>query len=215
MDSSTTYDFITFMIAHNALQFGNFTLKSGRKSPYFFNLGVFNTGEALTKLAWFYAKKLEDSQLSYDMLFGPAYKGIPLATATSMSLYEHFNKSVPYCFNRKEQKTHGDKGTFVGATLSGNVIMLDDVITAGTTVRETIALIKNTSATLNGILIAFDRQEAGESPISAVQETINNHHIPVQSIVTLTDVISYLAEQPHLQREFDAVQTYQLKYGAK
>jgi len=205
--------FIDFMIEHQALQFGDFTLKSGRKSPYFFNLGVFHSGEALAKLAWFYAETLEHSGISYDILFGPAYKGIPIATATSMILHQQFNKNVTYCFNRKEQKTHGDKGAFVGAALTGNVVMLDDVITAGTTVRETMALLKNTDATLAGIIIAFDRQERGEGLLSAVQETIKTHEVAVHSIITLDDVIKYLSQQSQMRAQFDATLEYQAKYG--
>lgn len=206
--------FITFLIEHNALQFGEFKLKSGRISPYFFNLGVFNTGKTLAKLGEFYAETLINSRMHCDLLFGPAYKGIPLATATSIILFEKFNKNIPYCFNRKEAKDHGDAGNFVGAKLEGNVVMLDDVITAGTTVRETVALLQNTDATLSGIIIAFDRQERGESNLSAVQEAVKTHKIPVQSIITLTDVIQYLSTQKNRKLQLDAIEKYRKEYGA-
>lgn len=212
--SKTKKEFIDFIINHNALKFGDFTLKSGRKSPYFFNLGVFHTGEALTVLASFYAKTLEENNVNYDLLFGPAYKGIPLATATSMVLHQQFNKNVDYCFNRKEIKSHGDKGAFVGAPLAGNVVMLDDVITAGTTVRETINLFQDTSATLSGIVIAFDRQEIGvNNHRSAVQETIEKHGIPIYSIISLTDIIAYLKNQENRKQEYAAISKYQAQFG--
>lgn len=206
--------FIEFLIDNNALQFGKFKLKSGRISPYFFNLGVFHTGKSLSQLGEFYAETLQNSCMHCDVLFGPAYKGIPLATATSIILFEKFNKNIPYCFNRKEKKEHGDAGIFVGAELKGNVVMLDDVITAGTTVRETIALLKNTEATLSGIIIAFDRQERGDGKLSAVQEAVKTHKIPVQSIITLLDVVQYLATQKKLKVHLDAIEQYRKEYGA-
>ncbi|OGT43175.1 MAG: orotate phosphoribosyltransferase [Gammaproteobacteria bacterium RIFCSPHIGHO2_12_FULL_40_19] len=206
--------FIEFLIENNALQFGEFTLKSGRISPYFFNLGVFHTGKSLAKLGEFYAETLQNSRMHCDVLFGPAYKGIPLATATSIILFEKFNKNMPYCFNRKETKDHGDTGIFVGAKLFDNVVMLDDVITAGTTVRETMALLENTDAKLSGIIIAFDRQERGAGTLSAVQEAVKTHKIPVQSIVTLSDVIQYLTGQPNLKKHLDAIEAYRKQYGA-
>src|SRR3990167_11069475 len=187
--------FIEFLIENHALKFGEFKLKSGRISPYFFNLGVFHSGKSLAKLGEFYAETLIKSRMHCDLLFGPAYKGIPLVTATSIILFEKFNRNIPYCFNRKEKKDHGDKGSFVGAELKGNVVMLDDVITAGTTVCETVSLLENTDATLSGIIIAFDRQERGEGKLSGVQEAVKTHKIPVQSIVNLTDVVQYLQTQ--------------------
>ncbi len=207
------HDFIEFLIAHNALQFGKFTLKSGRKSPYFFNLGVFHTGKSLSKLGEFYAETLQNSRMHCDVLFGPAYKGIPLVTATSVILFEKFNKNMPYCFNRKEKKDHGDTGNFVGAELSGNVVMLDDVITAGTTVRETISLFKNTNAQLSGIIIAFDRQERGEGKLSAVQEAVKTHGVPVQSIITLSDVVQYLSGRNEFKSQLLAIEEYRKQYG--
>lgn len=207
-------EFIEFLIQHDALKFGEFTLKSGRLSPYFFNLGVFHTGTSVAKLAEFYAETLEKSRMHYDILFGPAYKGIPLATATSIILSEKFGKNIPYFFNRKETKDHGDAGNFVGAAPDGKCVMLDDVITAGTTVRETVNMLKNTSAELSGIVIAFDREERGESKLTAVKETANKYGIPVQSIVTLSDVIQYLRMQKSLKTHLDAIEKYRQQYGA-
>ena len=206
--------FIEFLIQHGALKFGQFTLKSGRISPYFFNLGVFHTGGALAKLGEFYAQILLDSGFNYDILFGPAYKGIPLVATTCIALAEKFNRDVAYCFNRKEKKEYGDAGNFVGAELSGQVVMLDDVITAGTTVRETISLFANTSATLSGIVIAFDRQERGEGKHSAVQETVQKYRVPVQSIITLSDVVRYLSAPKAFHKELRAIEEYRVKFGA-
>ena len=206
-------EFIEFLIENQALKFGEFTLKSGRISPYFFNLGVFNTGKALAKLGEFYAETLINSRMHHDLLFGPAYKGIPLVAATSVILFEKFNKNIPYCFNRKEKKDHGDKGDFVGAELKGNVVMLDDVITAGTTVRETVALLKNTEATLSGIIIAFDRQERGEGKLSGVQEAVKTHKIPVQSIVNLTDVVQYLQTEKKYASALKAIELYRKEFS--
>lgn len=206
--------FIEFLIHHHALKFGEFILKSGRKSPYFFNLGAFNTGNALSQLGKFYAETLETSGLQYDMLFGPAYKGIPLVSATTIALSEQYKKNIPYFFNRKEAKDHGESGLFVGATLKGHVVMLDDVITAGTTVRETVSQLENTAAHLSGIIIAFDRQERGLSNLSAVQETVRNFNIPIQSIINLSDVIQYLSEKPEFKNHVKSIEKYRDAFGA-
>ncbi len=208
--------FIEFLIENKALKFGEFTLKSGRISPYFFNLGVFNTGKSLSELGRFYAETLETSGLHYDMLFGPAYKGIPLVAATTIALFEQHQKNVPYCFNRKEAKDHGESGLFVGAELKGNVVMVDDVITAGTTVRETVSQLKNTAANLSGIIIAFDRQERGQSQahLSAVQEAVKTFNIPVQSIVNLSDVIQYLSAKPEYKNNLIEIEKYRAAFGA-
>ena len=169
-------DFIEFLYQNHVLSFGNFTLKSGRSSPYFFNLGLFNTGASLKKLGEFYADTLRTTELSYDILFGPAYKGIPLVSATAIGLANRYQKNVPYCFNRKEKKTHGDQGHLVGADLQGQMVLIDDVITAGTTVRETLRIIADYPVKLTAILIAFDRQERGQS--SLYQPPRNHPNLP-------------------------------------
>lgn len=207
------HNFIDFLLKHKALKFGEFTLKSGRISPYFFNLGTFNTGEALAKLGEFYATTLLQSNISCDVLYGPAYKGIPLVAATSIALHNKYKKNTPYCFNRKEAKDHGLGGILVGSPMEGDVVMVDDVITAGTTVRETIALVKKLNANLAGIIIAFDRQERGLGEQSAVQETAKEYGVPVQSIITLQDLIGYMDEHEEMQDQLKNIQQYQVEYG--
>ncbi len=206
-------EFIEFLLGEGALLFGDFTLKSGRKSPYFFNLGMFNTGKSLKRLGEFYATALVDSKLKYEFLFGPAYKGIPLVTTTSIALSTLFNQDVPYCFNRKEKKTHGDQGQWVGCNPQGNMVMLDDVISAGTTVRETLELIKPLPISLSGILIAFDRQERGEDALSATQSVTQKTQVPVFSIITLQDLLDYLKESTTLQQHLPAILAYRKQYG--
>ncbi len=206
--------FIEFLLKHKALTFGEFTLKSGRISPYFFNLGVFNTGTSLAQLGEFYAATLLQSNLPHDVLYGPAYKGIPLVAATAIALYNNHQKNTPYCFNRKEVKDHGDGGSFVGAPLEGRVVMVDDVITAGTTVRETIRMMENLNANLTGIVIAFDRQERGQGEQSAVQETAERFGVPVQSIITLQDVVTYMNESAEMDSTLkEEIERYQAEYG--
>ena len=205
--------FIEFLLKHKALKFGEFTLKSGRISPYFFNLGTFNTGASLTKLGEFYAMALLQSRLPYDVLYGPAYKGIPLVSATAIALYNQHQKDAPYCFNRKEAKDHGEGSILVGAPLEGRVVMVDDVITAGTTVRETIALMENLNANLAGIIIAFDRQERGQGEQSATQETAEKYGVPVQSIITLQDVVAYMNEREDMGTHLKQIELYQAEYG--
>lgn len=190
-------DFVRFAIGQGALRFGAFTLKSGRISPYFFNAGQFHTGAALSALGQFYARALMDSGLKFDMLFGPAYKGIPLATATAMALARDFGRDVPWAFNRKEAKDHGEGGVIVGAPLEGRVVIVDDVITAGTSVRESVELIRAAGATPAGVLIALDRMErAGPdhalSPRSAVQEVETAYGMPVVAIATLDDLLAFV-----------------------
>ncbi|MFT5529946.1 MAG: orotate phosphoribosyltransferase [Alteromonadaceae bacterium] len=210
-------DFIEFALSKQVLRFGEFTLKSGRTSPYFFNAGLFNTGGDLAKLGRFYASALTDSSIEFDLLFGPAYKGIPIATTTSVALYDHHHIDMPYCFNRKEAKKHGEGGSLVGSDLKGKVMLVDDVITAGTAIRESMEIIKNHGAQLSGVLIALDRQEKGQCELSAIQEVERDFGTKVISIVTLGDVITYLEEkivdQPALNDSLLAIRKYRENYG--
>ncbi len=206
-------DFIEFAIARNVLRFGEFTLKSGRTSPYFFNAGLFNTGADLATLGQCYAAALIDSGISFDVLFGPAYKGIPIATTTAVALATQHSVDTPYCFNRKEAKTHGEGGNLVGAELSGNIMLVDDVITAGTAIRESMTLIQAHNATLAGVLIALDRQEKGQGELSAIQEVERDFGTKVVSIVTLNDVMTYLADKPEMAEHLEAVAAYRKQYG--
>ena len=208
-------EFIEFAISQNVLKFGEFTLKSGRVSPYFFNAGLFNSGQALAKLGRFYAAALIQANVDFDVLFGPAYKGIPLATTTAVALFDHHNCDTPYVFNRKEAKSHGEGGTLVGAPLAGNVMIIDDVITAGTAIREVMDIIQAANATPAGVLIALDRQERGKGELSAIQEVERDFNMPVISIVSLDDIMVYLAEQksPEFAHYLQAVQTYRAQYG--
>ncbi|MFZ5533588.1 MAG: orotate phosphoribosyltransferase [Pseudomonadota bacterium] len=205
-------DFVRFAIGQGALRFGAFTLKSGRISPYFFNAGQFHTGAALSALGQFYARALMDSGLKFDMLFGPAYKGIPLATATAMALARDFGRDVPWAFNRKEAKDHGEGGIVVGAPLAGRVVIVDDVITAGTAVRESVELIRQAHATPAAVLICLDRQEKGQGERSAVREVQESLNLEVVSISTLGDIERHLHTQgdPALQQ---AITAYRERYG--
>ncbi len=208
-------DFIEFLIKHQALKLGHFTLKSGRESPYFFNLGVFNSGASLAKLGEFYAAAIMETQLEYELLFGPAYKGIVLAATTSIALYQHHLLDIPYAFNRKETKDHGDGGQMVGSSLQNRkILMLDDVITAGTTVHETLNLLKHFSATLRGIVIAFDRQERGEGTLSATEEVSARYGIPIVSLLKLEDVIAYLRKKPAWDAHLRKIEDYVKDYGS-
>ncbi|KFZ29433.1 orotate phosphoribosyltransferase [Pseudidiomarina atlantica] len=206
-------DFISFAISRGVLKFGEFTLKSGRTSPYFFNAGLFNHGADLAKLGRFYAAALQDSAVSYDVLFGPAYKGIPIATAAAIALYDTYQKDVPYCFNRKEKKDHGEGGNLVGSPLQGKVMLVDDVITAGTAIRESMEIVHANNAELAGVLIALDRQEKGQGELSAIQEVEKDFGTQVISIVKLNDVIEYLKDSPELAEHLEAVTAYRAKYG--
>ena len=188
-------DFIEFALSKQVLRFGQFTLKSGRTSPYFFNAGLFKTGGDLARLGRFYAAALVDADISFDLVFGTAYKGIPIATTTTVALFDHHNLDVPYCFNRKEAKTHGEGGSLVGAELIGKVMLVDDVITAGTAIRESMEIIKSHNAELSGVLIALDRQEKGQGELSAIQEVERDFETTVISIVTLADVVIFLEEK--------------------
>ncbi|HEJ9738576.1 TPA: orotate phosphoribosyltransferase [Proteus mirabilis] len=205
--------FIELALAKNVLKFGEFTLKSGRVSPYFFNAGLFNTGRDLALLGQFYAQTLIDNHVPCDVLFGPAYKGIPIATTTAVALVEHHDMDVPYCFNRKEAKDHGEEGTLVGSPLTGNVVIVDDVITAGTAIRESMEIIKQHDATLSGVLLSLDRQEKGRGSLSAIQELERDYQCQVYSIITLDDLISYLTESETLSAHLPAVKAYRERYG--
>ncbi len=206
-------EFIEFALEKQVLKFGEFTLKSGRTSPYFFNAGLFNTGRDLARLGRFYAAALEDAAIEYDVLFGPAYKGIPIATTTAVALADHYNKDVPYCFNRKEKKAHGEGGTLVGSELNGKIMLVDDVITAGTAIRESMEIIANNGADLSGVLIALDRQEKGKAELSAIQEVERDFNTQVISIVKLADLISYLENQGTMSEHLATVKAYRDKYG--
>ncbi len=195
------------------LRFGEFTLKSGRVSPYFFNAGLFSTGYAAAKLGRFYAAAIAESEVRFDMLFGPAYKGIPLVTLAAASLAEQHDIDVPYSFNRKEAKAHGEGGSIVGAPLSGRVLIVDDVITAGTAVREAYQIISAAGAEVSGLIISLDRQERGQGPYSAVQELKQSLGVPVISIVQLDDLIDILEESSEYEEYLEPVLNYRKQYG--
>ena len=206
-------EFIEFALARQVLRFGEFTLKSGRTSPYFFNAGLFNTGKDLARLGRFYAAALMDSGIEFDLLFGPAYKGIPIATTTAVALCDHHDVDIPYCFNRKEAKTHGEGGNLVGSELKGKVMLVDDVITAGTAIRESMEIINAHNAQLAGVLIALDRQEKGKGELSAIQEVERDFGCQIVSIIKLADLISYLSEKPGMEAELASVSAYREQYG--
>lgn len=207
------HDFINFAISAGVLRFGEFTLKSGRISPYFFNAGLFNTGEHLARLGRCYAQAIVDSGSKFDVLFGPAYKGIPLAAATSIALADHHQRNLPWCFNRKEAKDHGEGGNLVGAALSGDIMVIDDVITAGSAIRESVEIIESAKATLSGIIIALDRQERGRDQRSAIQEVEESLGITVTSIVTLAHLLEYLQNTPGQQENVARITAYRQQYG--
>lgn len=206
-------DFLEFAMQQGVLRFGEFTLKSGRISPYFFNAGLFQTGSALSRLGQFYAQAIIESGLKFDMLFGPAYKGIPLAVAVAIALYEKQGLDYPYAFNRKEAKDHGEGGTIVGAALQGRVLVIDDVMTAGTAIREAAALVAGQGAQLAGVAISLDRQERGQAELSAVQEVQATLGVPVISIVGLQNVIQHVQEQIADPALLAAIQGYRQRYG--
>lgn len=212
-------DFIRFVLKADVLRFGEFTLKSGRKSPYFFNSGLFDQGGSLAQLGRFYAQALVHSKIPFNCLFGPAYKGIPLASSCAIALADQHQININYCFNRKEAKDHGEGGIIVGAPLKGDVMIIDDVITAGTSVRESFTLIERAGARVAGVIIALDRQEKGKGNISAIREIEQQYHIPVISIVTLEHLIQFLQQQTDLP-EVNALSSfakkltdYQKRYG--
>jgi orotate phosphoribosyltransferase len=204
--------FIQYALDCDVLRFGEFKLKSGRTSPYFFNTGLFNTGERLAKLGQFYAQTLIESGLQVDMLYGPAYKGIPLVSAASIA-YSQIKQDIPYAFNRKEAKDHGEGGFIVGTSLQGKVLILDDVITAGTSVRESVDIINKAEASPAGVLIALDRQEKGENDKSAVQEVSERFGMPVISIISLTQIIEFLELSENATKQLEIIKAYRLKYG--
>lgn len=206
-------EFIEFALEKQVLKFGEFTLKSGRTSPYFFNAGLFNTGRDLARLGRFYAAALNDAQIPYDVLFGPAYKGIPIATTTAVALADHYDIDMPYCFNRKEKKTHGEGGSLVGSELKGRIMLVDDVITAGTAIRESMEIILANGASLSGVLIALDRQEKGKAELSAIQEVERDFKTKVISIVKLADLITYLEDKGDMAEHLGTVKAYRDKYG--
>ena len=206
-------EFIEFALERQVLRFGEFTLKSGRISPYFFNAGLFNTGRDLARLGRFYATALVDSGIEHDLLFGPAYKGIPIATTTAVALCEHHDIDMPYCFNRKEKKQHGEGGSLVGSELKGRVMLVDDVITAGTAIRESMEIIQAHDASLAGVLIALDRQEKGKGELSAIQEVERDFGCEIISIIKLGDLINYLSEKSGMEAQLASVSAYRDKYG--
>ncbi|MCY9844286.1 orotate phosphoribosyltransferase [Vibrio caribbeanicus] len=206
-------EFIEFALEKQVLKFGEFTLKSGRKSPYFFNAGLFNTGSDLARLGRFYAAALADSGIEFDVLFGPAYKGIPIATTTAVALADHHNIDTPYCFNRKEAKAHGEGGSLVGSDLQGRIMLVDDVITAGTAIRESMEIIQHQGADLAGVLVAIDRQEKGKAELSAIQEVERDFGCRVTAIVSLSDLIAYLEEQGNASEHLESVKAYRTEFG--
>ena len=206
-------EFIDLALELGVLRFGEFTLKSGRVSPYFFNAGLFNTGYAAARIGRFYAAAIAEANINFDMIFGPAYKGIPLAALTAASLAEHYDIDVPYCYNRKEEKAHGEGGSIVGAPLQGQVLIVDDVITAGTAVRDAYRVISSSGAAIAGLAISLDRQERGQGSLSAVQELKSSLGIPVISIVQLDDLIDILEESEDYAEHLDPVLAYRRKYG--
>ncbi|MEH6357999.1 MAG: orotate phosphoribosyltransferase [Pseudomonadales bacterium] len=208
-------EFIEFALAQDVLRFGEFELKSGRISPYFFNAGLFNSGAALAQLGRFYAAAIEQSGVEYDVMLGPAYKGIPLATTTAVALADHHGKDVPYAFNRKEAKTHGEGGQLVGAELDGRVLIIDDVITAGTAVREVMTLIEQHNAKPAGVVIALNRQEKGNGDLSAIQEVERDYGVPVVSIITLNDLMAYLKSEAGDAGLFKRIADYRQQYGVE
>lgn len=212
--SNFRQDFIRFAVQQKVLCFGEFTTKAGRLSPYFFNAGLFNDGASLRSLAQFYAQAILASEIPFDMLFGPAYKGIPLAAGTAIALAEQ-GHNVPYCYNRKETKGHGEGGATVGARLAGRVLIIDDVISAGTSVRESIELIRSAGAEPCAVVIALDRMERGLGELSAAQEVRSSYNIPVISIATLDDLLGYLHGEAEMVQNLHATQSYRDKYGVK
>ena len=207
------HDFIEFALSRQVLKFGEFTLKSGRKSPYFFNAGLFNTGRDLAKLGEFYAQAIQSSKLDYDVLFGPAYKGIPIATTVAVALANQFDVDKPCCFNRKETKDHGEGGNLIGSPLKGKILLVDDVITAGTAIRESMEIIQASQAELAGVLIALNRKEKGKGELSAIQEVERDYGCQVFSIVDFDDLVQFIEKSPEYAPFLPAMKAYREQYG--
>ena len=208
-------EFIRFALEHDVLRFGSFTLKSGRTSPYFFNAGAIDTGAGLAALGRHYAAAIVEDDLDVDVILGPAYKGIPIAAATAVQLAEVHGRDVPWCFNRKEAKDHGEGGLIVGAPLAGRVLVVDDVITAGTAIREVVDIVSGAGAEVSAVVVAIDRQERGTGELSAVQQVEQELGVRVRAIVTLDDVVEYLEETGEHAEHLDAVRAYRDEHGAK
>ena len=206
-------EFIKFALSRGVLKFGEFTLKSGRKSPYFFNAGLFNTGADLARLGDFYAQAIQANQLDYDVIFGPAYKGIPIGSAVSIALFNRFNLDKPVCFNRKEVKDHGEGGNLIGSPLQNKVLLVDDVITAGTAIREAMDLISANNAQLSAVVIALNRKERGKGDLSAIQEVERDYQCQVLSIIDLDDLMQFIKQDPQYNQYIPAMQQYRDEYG--
>jgi len=213
LDAAQRQSFIEFALQRDVLKFGAFELKSGRVSPYFFNAGLFNTGAAVAELARYYARAIVDAGVGFDMLFGPAYKGIPLATATAIALADEYDMDIPYAYNRKEAKDHGEGGTVIGAPLSGRVLVIDDVVSAGTSVAESVEAIDAAGASLARIAIALDRQECGSGDQSAVQEVQARYGVGVTAIIGLDDLVAYLEARGDDPESLGAIRGYRDRYG--
>lgn len=206
-------EFIQFAIENKVLCFGDFTLKSGRQSPYFFNCGLFNTGLSLARLGHFYAQAINSANIEFDVLFGPAYKGIPIASATAIALAGQFGHDVPFSFNRKEAKDHGEGGITFGAPVKGRVLIIDDVISAGTSINLSIDIIEQSGAKTTGVIVALDRQERGNGNLSAIQEVEQQHKIKVINIITLDDVVEFIKITPNMVSHLEKIEQYRKQYG--
>ena len=206
-------DFIEFALSRNVLKFGEFTLKSGRKSPYFFNAGLFNTGADLARLGEFYAAAIQASAVDFDVVFGPAYKGIPIGTSVSVALFNRYGIDKPVCFNRKEVKDHGEGGTLIGSSLQGKILLVDDVITAGTAIRESMELISANKAELAAVLIALNRKERGKGELSAIQEVERDYQCQVLSIIDLDDLMQFIEQDPRYSSHLPEMRAYRAEFG--
>ena len=206
-------DFIEFSLSRNVLKFGEFTLKSGRKSPYFFNAGLFNTGADLARLGEFYAAAIQASAVDFDVVFGPAYKGIPIGTSVSVALFNRYGIDKPVCFNRKEVKDHGEGGNLIGSPLQGKILLVDDVITAGTAIRESMELISANQAELAAVLIALNRKERGKGELSAIQEVERDYQCQVLSIIDLDDLMQFIEQDPRYSSHLPEMRAYRAEFG--